>query len=95
MFIIMLYAFINQSDIWRVYYGPVSSFITKIQQEGQTKLNDTKVKMDAYDEFVKNPRKRAISEDEVLGDIKEKQETRSKDKKVNKITINRARTTIF
>jgi hypothetical protein len=87
MFIIMLYAFINQSDIWRVYYGPISSFISKIQQEAQTKLDATKAKMDSYDEFVKNPRKRAISEDEVLGDIKEKQETKTKAKKSTKLQL--------
>jgi hypothetical protein len=86
MFIIMLYAFINQSDIWRVYYGPISSFISKMQPDAQSKLDVTKAKINLYDQFIENPKNNAIGEEEVLGDIKKKQESNTKSNKKLQLT---------
>ena len=69
MFIIMLYAFMNQSDLWHVYSGPISNFITKIQQNAETKISETDVKNTDYQTYLSTV-KDAMSEDEILQKIK-------------------------
>jgi hypothetical protein len=82
MLVIMLYAFMNQGDLWRVYFGPISDFISKIQTLSQTKIQESKQKMTSYDALVQKMNgKGVLSEDEMLKNITERQ-TKEKEEKV-------------
>ena len=85
MLVIMLYAFMNQGDLWRVYFGPISDFISKIQTISQTKIQESKQKMTSYDALVQKMNgKGVLSEDEMLKNITERQNKEKEEKEKNK-----------
>ena len=76
MLVIMLYAFMNQSDIWRIYFVPMSDFITNIQASANKKITDADTKKTAYETFTaKLTRENSpvLTDDELLDNITEKE----------------------
>ena len=74
MYAIMLYAFINQGDLWRVYFTPITSFITTTQLAAKTKIQDTQTQISKYDAFEKTLKgKGVLSSEEMIRKITDKQ----------------------
>ena len=85
MYAIMLYAFINQGDLWRVYFTPISSFITTIQSAAKAKIQDTQTQISKYDAFEKTLKgKGVLSSEEMIRKITEKQKKDNEEMAKNK-----------
>ena len=85
MYAIMLYAFINQGDLWRVYFTPITSFITTTQLAAKTKIQDTQTQISKYDAFEKTLKgKGVLSSEEMIRKITDKQKKDNEEAAKNK-----------
>ena len=64
MLIIMFHCFINQSDIWKIYFQMLPRFITDFANEAKSKIDVFQTELTNYNKFVAELEKKGKSEPE-------------------------------